>query len=1189
MKEWFTPRSDKPEKIASLQNLRERLLNPLLISAAVIGSGLYALSLIPAFQSGLTILTVVYTVIYIWLLAITFIRRIPYRVRVGSILLSLYALGVLNLATSGLNVDAGLFLLAFVAMTALLVGLRGGLVALASSGVTLASLGAFIVTGNISLGLRLPQENPLLWVIGGTILLLMGTLLTISLTALLRGLETSLTKAAALTTELEEEQVFLHQRNEELATINRVVAMIAAAPNLEEALQTITRELTLALPAGRAGIALMDDSRTMLNVVADYSRNPNEPTAIGLSIPLEGNPSSQQVIATRKPLIVSDAQNNPAFPPGLRAEFQKRGVEAVFILPILINEVVIGTLGIDIVQKGLTLTQEQINLVETILTQVSNLIEKARLYDAAQQEIAERKRTEKALSRSETELRALFASMTDVIIIYDKEGRYVRIAPTNPSRLFRPPEDLIGKTISEALPREVHEPFLRAIQTALQSGETTKLEYPLEIGSQIYWFDASVSKLGEDQVFWVARDISDRRKFEETLRRQNEYLATSAEIGRLVTSTLELETLFTRTVNLICERFGYYHAAIFIIEETGFNAVLEAATGEAGKEMRRRRHSLAVGSRSIVGAVTSSGNPLVVNDTSVDPIHRPNPLLPETRAEAAIPLRIGERIIGAIDIQSTQARAFVPADIAVLQTLADQIAIAIDNARSYQIAQQAIKEMSELDRLKSEFLANMSHELRTPLNSIIGFSRVILKGIDGPVSDLQEQDLNAIYNSGQHLLRLINDILDLSKIEAGKMELTFEDVNIADMVGSVIPTVTGLIKGKPIQLERNIAANIPVIHADSTRLRQVLINLLSNAAKFTDEGTITIQAGVETGPQNQPEIVIKVTDTGPGIALEDQKKLFQPFSQVDSSPTRKTGGSGLGLSICRRLVELHNGRIGVNSAAGKGSTFYFTLPIPKFKGTSQLSAGTTSGKVILAIDDDTQVITLYERYLHSQGYQLTGLADPAQAKERVRQLKPYAILLDILMPGRDGWAVLHDLKTDPETRDIPVIICSIKKEEEKGYNLGALAYLVKPILEDDLLHALHQLDREENIQNVLVIDDNPADLRLISKILNERSSYHVILAEGGRQGWEALTSHVPHAVILDLFMPGVDGFTILEKMQASPALRDIPVVVVSGGDLTAKQKERLSGFGQKLLKKSALTENELLAALDKALKRLSPQ
>jgi CheY-like chemotaxis protein len=521
----------------------------------------------------------------------------------------------------------------------------------------------------------------------------------------------------------------------------------------------------------------------------------------------------------------------------------------------------------------------------------------------------------------------------------------------------------------------------------------------------------------------------------------------------------------------------------------------------------------------------------------------------------------------------------------VLQTLADQVAIAIDNARSYELSMQAVKEMREADRLKSQFLANMSHELRTPLNSIIGFSRVILKGIDGAITDLQQQDLLAIHNSGQHLLGLINDILDLSRIEAGKMELTFDEVSLPELITSVMSTVTGLVKDKPIQLVREIPSDLPTVRADAMRVRQVLLNLLSNAAKFTDEGKIIVTAVITEKPAGRSEIMVRVTDTGSGIALDDQKKLFQPFSQVDASPTRKTGGSGLGLSISNHLVQMHGGRMGVESRSGQGSTFFFTLPAFRVKTNSNEDG--TGNRTILAIDDDPQVINLYERYLSPQGYQLVSLSDPSHAVERARTLKPFAITLDIMMPGYDGWRVLNDLKSHAETRDIPVIVCSIVEEQEKGFSLGAADYLLKPILEEDILESLDRLNPDGSIREVLIIDDDPNDLRLISKMLSEQGRYHPSVAEGGTNGWDAIQSRPPHAVILDLFMPGLDGFTILEKMRTTEKLRDVPVIVVTGGDLTTEQQTQLQEFGQRMIQKSALSEKQLLDTLDRALKRVS--
>jgi len=674
----------------------------------------------------------------------------------------------------------------------------------------------------------------------------------------------------------------------------------------------------------------------------------------------------------------------------------------------------------------------------------------------------------------------------------------------------------------------------------------------------------------------------ERLQAREALQRRNTYLAASSEISRLVTSTLDLNTIFTRTVNLVSERFGFYFAAIYNIEETGFNALLRGATGGAGEKMIAAKHSVVVGSQTIVGIVAESGKPKLVDDVTTEPLYQPNPLLVETRSEVAIPLRIEQRIVGVIDIQSKQTHAFTQDDISVLQSLGDQVAVAIDNARSYELSQQLIKDLREVDQLKSQFLANMSHELRTPLNSIIGFSRVILKGIDGPVTDMQQQDLTAIYNSGQHLLGLINDILDLARIEAGKMELNFEEVNLGDMVNSVLSTAKGLVKEKPIQLVSKISAEMPAVRGDTMRIRQVFINLLSNASKFTDEGSITVEAHVQKSPAGRMEALINVVDTGPGISQEDQEKLFKAFSQVDGSATRKSGGSGLGLSICANLVQLHGGRISVHSEVGKGSTFWFTLPLYN-QPVGEIPAGR---KVVLAIDDDPQVIGLYERYLNPQGYHVVALNNPAKAKERILEIKPYAITLDIMMPNIDGWTLLTDLKSDPATRDFPVIVCSIMEQADKGFSLGAADYLVKPILEEDLVHALNRLNKDGAIREVLVIDDDPNDLRLIEKILKDHSQYKPILAEGGRKGWETINAKIPHAIILDIFMPDMDGFTILEKLRENPALRDIPVLVVSGGGLTNEQHAQLTDFGQRLITKGSLKEGELISSIERALERI---
>ncbi len=684
----------------------------------------------------------------------------------------------------------------------------------------------------------------------------------------------------------------------------------------------------------------------------------------------------------------------------------------------------------------------------------------------------------------------------------------------------------------------------------------------------------------------LAVAVERQRLLQNTQRRALE-LQTAAEIARDTTSTLALSTLLGNITSLVIERFNFYHVSIYLLDESKNFAMISESGGAAAEELKSKGYRLAVGSHSIIGSVTSDGKPLIVNDVNNHPLYYPHPSLPDTKAEMTLPLKAGDRIIGALDIQSKIPNAFSESDLAVFQILSDQIAVGIENARSYELSQKAYEDMREVDRLKNQFLANMSHELRTPLNSIIGFSRVILKGIDGPINDTQKQDLTAIYNSGQHLLGLINNVLDLSKIEAGKMELQFSDVNINDLVVTTMSTAVGLTRDKDIKLHQIVPQDIPIVRADATRVRQVLLNFISNAAKFTEEGSITVEAKIITSPTNTPEIQISVTDTGPGIAEKDRYKLFQPFSQVDDSPTRKTGGTGLGLSICKSFIEMHKGRIGLlHSEVGVGSTFFFTLPLPLPEPV--VEEGTGEGeRIILAVEDDPQVISLYERYLKPQGYTVVPQTDSTKALETALQVKPYAITLDLMMPQKDGWTVLGELKSNSETRDIPIIICSILEEEEKGFSLGAADYLVKPFLQEDLINTVNRLNKNGKIGKILAVDDDEADLRLVQKILDESKQYETITAKTGAEALQLMANEHPDAVILDLFLSDTNGFTILEQMRSDENLKDLPVIILTGADLTPEQHQLLANFGQQLISKASFRESELLNTLDEALKRIA--
>jgi signal transduction histidine kinase/DNA-binding response OmpR family regulator len=1013
------------------------------------------------------------------------------------------------------------------------------------------------------------------------------------------------------------------RRNEELATINRIIEAANQSMDMTEMLVEVLRQVLKTTDYEAGLISILNPFTERLNLVASQAL----PDALVNKLYEKGLEGTlcHLVYQGGKPLSVEDLS-----------------VEAPVDASGLVNLGFYSYLGVPLESKGKSLgtlcvfgkrpipaSEGGTALMQSIGQQVGVAIENVGLFEQTQQALAETG----AMYEASAELNAA-QSYDDILRALQKYtflGQAEKLLSLNvfehPWDGEQAPEWSNSLVCSSSLPkkrvkRRYALPTFPALRNLLNPksaaiiedvlrderlDEATLYHYaeqmeaksaailPLVVGTNWFGFIEGIfgskRKFGAQEVRkttalanQAAVALQNIRLLEESRRRADQ-LQTAAEIARDTSSTLALEKLLERTANLICERFGYYQASIFLLDEEGEYALVRESTGAAGTEMKQRGHKLAVGSRSVIGYVTQSGSPLVIDDVQHDPLHRPNPLLPETQAEVGIPMKIGGRILGALDVQSSQSGAFSEDDIAALQILADQIAVAVDNARAYELSQQAVEEMREIDRLKSQFLANMSHELRTPLNSIIGFSRVILKGIDGPVNELQQQDLSAIYNSGQHLLGLINDVLDLSKIEAGKMELAFEpDVNLADLTNSVMSTVVGLVKDKPVELRREVADDLPLVRADPLKIRQVLINLLSNAAKFTDEGSIRVQAGVERRADGGEEVVVSVIDTGSGIAQADQEKLFRPFSQVDGSLTRKTGGSGLGLSICKHLIEMHGGRIGVESTPGEGARFFFTLPVPVAEGTSYPDG---SRKVVLAVDDERQVIELYERYLSAHGYQVIALTDPNQAVARAKEIQPFAITLDVMMPGRDGWQVLQALKRDAATKDIPVVVCSILQDQRKGFSLGAADYLMKPILEEDLLQAIEKLDKNGDIREILAVDDDLETLRLIEKIFRKygKDKYRLVLAEGGHQALTAIDFKKPDAILLDLFMPGLDGFTLLETLKADPGLQDIPVIIVTAGDLDEQQRLHLAQFSEAMLNKTLFQEEVFLNVLEQALER----
>jgi PAS domain S-box-containing protein len=487
------------------------------------------------------------------------------------------------------------------------------------------------------------------------------------------------------------------------------------------------------------------------------------------------------------------------------------------------------------------------------------------------------------------------------------------------------------------------------------------------------------------------------------------------------------------------------------------------------------------------------------------------------------------------------------------------------------------------NRSKSQFLANMSHELRTPLNAIIGYSEILQEeavddGNDGYVPDLQK-----IQSAGRHLLALINEILDLSKIEAGKMELHLEEINVAHLLDDVVTTIQPLIARNGNVLSVECAATAGMMRADATKLKQALLNLLSNASKFTEQGTIRLEVSRTQQPDGD-QLTFRVTDTGIGMTPEQSARLFEAFVQADSGTSRRFGGTGLGLAITRRFCRMMGGDVTVESEPGVGSTFTIRLPAdtaPRrpVRADEAVAGDADPGTpLVLIIDDDTVASDLVSRLLVREGYRVAVASDGEAGLRMARDLSPDAITLDVLMPGLDGWAVLQLLKSDPAVAGIPVIMITVLDEKPLGFALGATGYLTKPVDRDMLGSLLQQVAPRDGDRPVLIVEDEPDVRELLRRIL-EADGYRVVEAENGRVGMDRVAEETPCLILLDLMMPEVDGFAFLDELRMSAAGREVPVIVVTAKELTPEERARLNGGVQLILEKQRLRGDELVARL----------
>jgi CheY-like chemotaxis protein/nitrogen-specific signal transduction histidine kinase len=508
----------------------------------------------------------------------------------------------------------------------------------------------------------------------------------------------------------------------------------------------------------------------------------------------------------------------------------------------------------------------------------------------------------------------------------------------------------------------------------------------------------------------------------------------------------------------------------------------------------------------------------------------------------------------------------------------------IRNAREE--AEAARHQAEAASRTKSAFLANMSHELRTPLNAIIGYSEILREDAQDRGDTASEGDLVKIETAGKHLLGLINDILDLSKIEAGRMDLHLENVDLNRLVAEVRVLVTPLLDKNSNRLEVDVPADIGAMRVDLVKLKQSLINLLSNAAKFTKGGLVKLSIGKTVSDQGPTMFTFAVSDSGIGMNDEQIARLFQAFTQADASTTRNYGGTGLGLTISKHFCTMLGGDITVTSTPDKGSTFTIILPdggkgvaMPRVEMGASAPGGDLTGKSVLIVDDDPTVHDVLRATITKEGYRLLHAYDGAQALELARSEKPDVITLDVMMPKLDGWSVLGKLKSDPVLAPIPVIMLTIVDERTMGYSLGASEYMTKPVDRNRLIELLRRFASTTREAVVLVVDDSE-DVRAVVRATVEKAGLKTVEAENGQVALEWLkTNPAPALVLLDLMMPVMDGFTFLDHVKEVPALAQVPIVVLTAKDLTEAERRVVNERTLLVLTKGAQPLSSLGSAL----------
>jgi len=1025
----------------------------------------------------------------------------------------------------------------------------------------------------------------------------------------------------------------------EALLLHSVTAAFSSTLDVNQMLPYVTRSLCEILHATSARIFHLDQDTNTITVVGHYAASgasdDEQRSGTGETYLLAELPTAAQALSRSRPIQIK--VTDPELTAPERAMLERHDIQSALYLPMVTHS---RKLGLAVVWESRGphhFTQGEIATGQTLTHQASIAMEHARLFTETErvaQQLEALYRTSRALSSSLEEeflMRAILeavcrtlAGKYALIAVVDPDSETIRVRhglsegefDTFPAWVKTEPYPHdhpyiladVWRTGNTEIIEEWDSRFDRDAWEQFDQGQYVRIFVPIRMRDGIIGVvevghdktelaQTGRDHIGEDEIQTLtafidqaAVALDNARLFEAAGRRVHEMQFLHDASLAAATETRLQDTLQRAAEALTAEMDGA-SVALLLLESESRILRLVSGTGYPHNLIGNLCLTLDEG---IAGWVAKHGQPLIVPDVQQDP--RYYRVLPNIRSELCVPLTAGPFIIGALNVASPKPNAFTNDDIRLLSTLGSNIALLVERARLFTEVEEARIELQqrasdledanvrlqELDRLKDQFLANVSHELRTPLNSVIGFSEVLLKGHVGEISPDQRECVRNILVSGEHLLDLINDILDLSKIEAGRMVLELQSFAVPELMAEVQTTVKPMIDSKSQTLTTDLAKDLPPLTADRFRIKQVLLNLLSNANKFTPAGGhITLSCSLV----DPATMIFSVIDTGVGIKTEEQGIIFEEFRQASGSSAGRVKGTGLGLTISSRLIELHSSRIWVESEYGHGATFSFLLPVAGPSGAalgpSDDATETEAKKTVLVVEDDQQFSHLLSLYLRQEGYNAVQHYSGDGVVDLVREVQPALITLDLMLPERSGWDVLRDLKSTYETKDIPVLVISVLEDDKRALSLGATEYLAKPVRLEDLHILLSRLTTYRSATRrtrVLVIDDDPEMLHLLEAMIPAQA-YEILGARDGEQGLSLVETRRPDIVLLDLMLPGISGPEVLQELRANAQTMDLPVVVLTAKILGGEEQQNLAAQVQGLMKKTALTPQSLLAEL----------